>query len=72
MWRRVLRYLDSLSALGSSSASKRGFRHLLHGGDWSTNGLSFFVGLVTAMDAFPGLDAADHTGKGALWEEMTS
>ncbi|KAL2043899.1 hypothetical protein N7G274_003419 [Stereocaulon virgatum] len=36
------------------------FGNFLNLGDFKTSGLSFFVGLVTAMDAFPGLDAADH------------
>ena len=30
------------------------FTTFLNTGDWSTNGISFFVGLITAMDFFPG------------------
>ena len=54
--------LIPLVYLAPHQSAKEVFTTFYNGGDWSTNGLSFFVGLVTAMDAFPGLDAADHIG----------
>ncbi|KAM0800484.1 amino acid transporter-like protein [Usnea florida] len=36
------------------------FTNFLNKGDWSTTALSFFVGLISATNSFPGLDAADH------------
>ena len=57
--------LIPLVYLAPHQSAKEVFTTFYNGGDWSTNGLSFFVGLVTAMDAFPGLDAADHIGTSA-------
>ncbi|KAF4630595.1 hypothetical protein G7Y89_g7543 [Cudoniella acicularis] len=36
------------------------FTTFMNLGGWKTNFLSICVGLLTAMEAFPGLDAADH------------
>ena len=36
------------------------FTTFLNTGDWSSNGLSFFVGLITAMDSFPGGHEIKH------------
>ena len=36
------------------------FTTFLNLGDWSTTGLSFFVGLITAMDSFPGMLETTH------------
>ena len=58
--------LIPLVYLAPHQSAKEVFGTFYNGGDWSTSGLSFFVGLVTAMDAFPGLDAADHIGTNAL------
>lgn len=33
-----------------------------NGGEWSTQGLSFFVGIVTGVYAFLGADSACHMG----------
>lgn len=58
--------LIPLVYLAPHQSAKEVFTTFYNGGDWSTSGLSFFVGLVTAMDSFPGLDAADHIGTNAL------
>ena len=58
--------LIPLIYLAPHQSAKEVFTTFYNGGDWSTTGLSFFVGLVTAMDAFPGLDAADHIGMAGL------
>lgn len=55
--------LIPLVYLAPHRPAKEVFTTFYNGGDWSTSGLSFFIGLVTAMDAFPGVDAADHIGK---------
>ena len=39
------------------------FQTFTNGGGWSTDGVSFFVGLSTGMFAFIGIDAATHMGK---------
>lgn len=57
--------LIPLVYLSPHQSAKEVFTTFYNGGGWSSNGLSFFVGLVTAMDAFPGLDAADHIGTSA-------
>ena len=54
--------LIPLVYLAPHQSAKEVFTTFYNGGDWSTTGLSFLVGLVTAMDSFPGLDAADHIG----------
>ena len=36
------------------------FTTFLNLGDWSTTGLSFFVGLITAMNSFPGMLETRH------------
>lgn len=64
--------LIPLVHLAPHQSAKKIFATFYNGGDWSTNGLSFFVGLVTAMDAFPGLDAADHIGNSGPREGLTS
>ena len=64
--------LIPLVHLAPHQPAKEVFATFYNGGDWSTNGLSFFVGLVTAMDAFPGLDAADHIGNSGPREGLTS
>lgn len=40
--------------LGPQQPAKEVFTTFLNVGDWSTTGLSFFVGLMTAMNSFPG------------------
>ena len=64
--------LIPLVHLAPHQPAKEVFATFYNGGDWSSNRLSFFVGLVTAMDSFPGLDAADHIGNAALRKELTS
>ena len=54
--------LIPLVYLAPHQSAKEVFTTFYNGGDWSTTGVSFLVGLVTAMDSFPGLDAADHIG----------
>lgn len=39
------------------------FLTFTNGGGWSTDGLSFFIGLATSQFAFLGVDAASHMGK---------
>ncbi len=58
--------LIPLVYLAPHQSAKEVFGTFYNGGDWSTSGLSFFVGLVTAMDAFLGLDAADHIRTNSL------
>ncbi|CAD6573229.1 MAG: hypothetical protein ASARMPREDX12_005912 [Alectoria sarmentosa] len=52
--------LITLVYLAPHQPAKEVFTTFLNLGDWSTTTLSFFVGLITAMNSFPGLDAADH------------
>ena len=46
--------LIPLVHLSPHQSAKEVFTHFVNLGGWSTTGLSFFVGLVTAADAFPG------------------
>ena len=46
--------LIPLVYLAPHQSANEVFTTFLNLGDWSTNGLSFFVGLITAMDSFPG------------------
>ena len=47
------------------------FQTFINGGEWPTDGLSFFIGTVAPMFAFVGIDAASHIGKscfkGRVW-----
>ncbi|CAD6589895.1 MAG: hypothetical protein ASARMPRED_004307 [Alectoria sarmentosa] len=52
--------LITLVYLAPHQPAKEVFTTFLNLGGWSTTTLSFFVGLITAMNSFPGLDAADH------------
>ncbi|KAL1646326.1 hypothetical protein SLS58_003283 [Diplodia intermedia] len=46
--------------LAPHASPKEVFATFYNGGDWSTDGLSFFVGLTATMFAFVGCDAASH------------
>ncbi|KAG7006903.1 hypothetical protein G7Y79_00012g032390 [Physcia stellaris] len=46
--------------LSPHQPAKEVFTHFLNLGEWKTQGLSLFVGLITVAGSFPGLDAADH------------
>ena len=65
-----LAILITIVYLAPHQPAKEVFTNFLNLGGWKTDGLSFFVGLVTAMDAFPGLDAADHIGNIPLPREF--
>lgn len=56
----VLIPLVHLAPHGSASDV---FTRFENGGGWSSQGLSFFVGLVTGVYAFLGADSACHMGK---------
>lgn len=40
--------------LGHHQPAKEVFTHFLNLGEWSSQGLSFFVGLITVANSFPG------------------
>ena len=42
------------------------FQTFINGGEWPTDGLSFFIGTVTPMFSFVGINAASHIGKSHL------
>ena len=46
--------LIPLVYLGSHQPANEVFTTFLNEGDWNTTALAFFVGLITAMDSFPG------------------
>ncbi|KKY26616.1 putative amino acid transporter [Diplodia seriata] len=46
--------------LAPHASPKEVFATFYNGGDWSSDGLSFFVGLTATMFAFVGCDAATH------------
>ncbi|CAD6577573.1 MAG: hypothetical protein ASARMPRED_008325 [Alectoria sarmentosa] len=54
--------LVPLVYLAPQSTAKDVFATLSDSGDWSSNGISFFIGLSTSMFAFIGIDAAAHLG----------
>ena len=52
--------LYPLVILGPHAPASKVFQNFLNGGDWPTNGLSFFVGLLGNVFAFFGADGAIH------------
>jgi choline transport protein len=48
--------------LAPHQSAEEVFTSFFNLGGWNSNSLAFLVGLITAMEAFPGLDAADHIG----------
>ncbi|KAL8716326.1 MAG: hypothetical protein Q9220_000231 [cf. Caloplaca sp. 1 TL-2023] len=49
-----------VSTGGPKSSAKEVFTTFVNGGQWPTDGLSFFVGIIGAVFAFLGTDAAIH------------
>ena len=52
--------LFPLIILGPHAPASEVFQNFINGGDWPTNGLSFFVGLLGNVFAFFGADGAIH------------
>ena len=52
--------LFPLVILGPHAPASEVFQNFINGGDWPTNGLSFFVGLLGNVFAFFGADGAIH------------
>ena len=55
--------LVPLVYLAPHGSAKDVFSNFWNEGGWSSQGLSFFVGLVTSMWSFVGIDAATHMGE---------
>ncbi|CAG8950590.1 hypothetical protein HYFRA_00002799, partial [Hymenoscyphus fraxineus] len=55
--------LIPLVYLAPHSSSEDVFKTFRNGGGWSSDGISFFVGLVTSIFSFLGADSACHMGK---------
>lgn len=55
--------LIPLVYLAPHSSAKDVFTRFENGGEWSSEGLSFFVGLVTGVYSFLGADSACHMGR---------
>ena len=58
--------LIPLVYLAPHSSASEVFQSFNNGGGWPADGLSFFIGTVTPMFAFIGIDAASHIGKSHL------